>query len=188
MASNQNILKRMKPLDAIEVMNNLKDYGLLKASLTLKICQQVEGQISKMDAETLSIYLLIFASDHTKDAYKAARQLSEYHAQHQKISERLQPIVTKLDAEKLGMLMTGIDTEFKYDAFLKKAIKQVDKFLKDKTLELEYLPYVMSCYGTAKIDGSAAIMSKLENYALDNFQELTGVQAANLIIMNGDSI
>lgn len=188
LASNQNILKKMKPLDAIEVMNNLKDYGLLKASLTLKICQQVEGQIGKMDAETLSIYLLIFASDHTKDAYKSARQLEEYQKQHEKIAERLQTLVTKLDSEKLGMLMTGIDTDFKYDAFLTKAVKQVEKFLKDNSLDLEYLPYVMSCYGGANVEGAADLILKLENYALDNFQELTAQQAANLIIMNGDII
>ena len=67
------------------------------------------------------------------------------------------------------MLMTGIDTDFKYDAFLKKATKQIEKFIKDKTLELEYLPYVMSCYNTAKIASSDAILKKLEAYALDNF-------------------
>ena len=78
LANNQSILKKMKPYDAIEVMNNLKDYGLLKSSLTLKICNQIEGHIAKMDAETLSVYQLIFNSDHAKDAYRAARQEAEY--------------------------------------------------------------------------------------------------------------
>ena len=88
------------------------------------------------------------------------------------------------------MLMTGLDTEFDYSPFLEKATQQVQKFIKNKSLKLEYLPYIMSAYGAAadKIEGADTILEMLEDYALDNFQQLTAQQTANLIIMNGDII
>ena len=118
MAGSDNFLKRMKTADAIEVMNNLKNYGLLSLTLTLKICKQVESQITKMSGETLAIYLMIFSSDHTKNAYEKSRQESEYNQQNTKISKRLEQLSTNLDAETFGQIATGLDEDVDNSLFL----------------------------------------------------------------------
>ena len=78
MANSPALIKKLNHQQAIEVMNNLRDMGALKSSMTLKYCQHIQGLIKKMSVESLSIYMIIFNSDHTKEAFNKSNMREEW--------------------------------------------------------------------------------------------------------------
>ena len=59
----------MKPMNALKVLNSLKDLGLLPQSLMVSLTQRLLKGVKTLSPESLSIVMIIMSSDEIDQVY-----------------------------------------------------------------------------------------------------------------------
>ena len=155
--------------------------------LLYKCLDHIHSQLDTMQTQQIAYYLLILTSDHALE-YKEKTDVIA------KIEQKLVEKYESLTVDDLSKICYSIELHLDqetgvYSAEMSKFLSlmgpAVAQWIAEKAIPFDAMPYLLQAFLASNLKVSPSLRSDLESYVIQNYQNLTPHQAAQLIISAG---
>lgn len=180
----------METDDLLKTMTLMQQSTGMHQDLLFKCINHIENHLSSMSPSQIAYFLLILTSDQAAD-YEGKKQVMS------SVEKKLIEAQSTITVSDLGKICYSIELTHDPESqtyvaemseFLSLMGPTVAQWLSEKAIPFDAVPYLMQAFLAANLQVAPSLRSDLESYVIQNYQNLTPHQAAQLIISAGPLI